>query len=89
MHVVANYEIVHEESNDQRLVIRDLGPWNEFLTITNSVEAVVSQLRSPGILRDRRLMYYDSRGRLDEIVLNAYGRVLGFRPVETEEGGGK
>jgi hypothetical protein len=49
------------------VVIRDLGPWTEHRTITNDVETVVRDLAP--ILGSRRVFYYDSIGRLDEIVV--------------------
>ena len=40
----ANYEIV-EDSQDC-LLIQDIGPWDRYPTITNSVEEVVRQLKN-------------------------------------------
>ena len=72
------YEILMGESDDQVLTIRDLGPWDRHKTITNDVESVIDDLW-PGVLRGRRLFYYDTRGELAEI-LYAFesGRFLGF-----------
>lgn len=54
------------------LVIRDVGPWDAFPTVTNAAEAVVVELRRRGMLpTGRRLFYYDSEGVLDEIVHDA------------------
>lgn len=59
----SNYEIVFED--EEKMVLRDIGPWDHFLTITNDAENVVLELR--GVLRGRRLFYYDSEGELTEI----------------------
>lgn len=59
----SNYEIVLQDM--ERMVLRDIGPWDHFLTITNDAENVVAELR--GTLRGRRLFYYDSEGELTEI----------------------
>jgi len=74
----ANYEIVHCESNREVLVLRDLGPWDEFLTVTNDIENVVKKLSLVGKLGNgRRLVYLDSEGELTEVrVVN--GRFAGF-----------
>lgn len=72
------YEVV--ESTDSRLLIRDLGPWDRHLTITNGVEQVVEQLAP--FLRGRRLEYVDSEGMLDEIKVKD-GRFAGFWPART------
>lgn len=77
----ANYCYVPEESNAEQLVIRDLGPWNAFKTVTNAVEEVVADLYRAGVLwAGRRLLYYDSLEELTEIA-HAGGRFEGFRPV--------
>lgn len=74
----ANYEIV--SSAVDRLVIRDLGPWDQFPTVTNAADTTVSELVEGGYLKPaQRLFYYDSDGHFDEIVLNE-GRFAGFRP---------
>lgn len=75
-----NYEIVVEESTDDILVIRDVGPWDKHLTVTNDVGTVVLELAEKGLLPEgRRLLYYDSDNGFDEIVVT-HGRFAGFRP---------
>jgi hypothetical protein len=73
----AQYLIMPDESNDEQLVIRDLGPWNHFPTVTNDAENVVADLA--GQLNGRKLLYYDSNGRLDELLVRD-GRFVGFAP---------
>lgn len=70
----ANYEIVHQ--NEGSLVIRDLGPWDQYMTVTNAAEVVVEELDS--VLNGRRLFYYDSEDEFGEIIVEN-GRFSGFR----------
>lgn len=69
----ANYEI--EEHTADRVVIRDVGPWGHYLTVTNAAEAVVAEMLT--LLDGRRLFYYDSDGLLSEILI-AGGKFAGF-----------
>lgn len=74
----ANYAIVTAECNDQQLVIRDIGPWEDHLTITNDAENVVIGLAAT--LNGRRLYYYDSDGERTELVCEGNPpRFSGFR----------
>jgi hypothetical protein len=62
----SNYKII--EVNDDFVIIRDIGPWNEYLSVTNDAENVVKDLAN--LLADgRRLAYYDSENCLDEILI--------------------
>ena len=65
-----------------QVVIRDLGPWHQHYTVTNDAENVVAKLHEAGQLTDaRRLLYFDSRGDLDEIVGVVHVKdVLGVEP---------
>ena len=69
---------------DDRLVIRDVVHWDEHPTVTNAAEAVVERLAPH--LNGRRLFYYDSEGRLDELLVKD-GRFAGFAPAGEGEGG--
>lgn len=73
----ANYEII--EQGEHRIVIRDLGPWDLFLTVTNDAERVVEELAP--VLKGRRLLYYDSDGELDELMVSD-GKFAGFAPAQ-------
>lgn len=74
----ARYAVV-KDSPDM-LVIRDLGPWDRHLTVTNDVESVVADLYASGrLVAGRRLLCYDSESDLDEIV-HADGRFVRFAP---------
>ncbi len=79
---ISHYEIDRLLSTAHHLVIRDLGPWDQFLTVTNNAAHVVAELVATGALRPaQRLLYFDSEGRLDEIVI-AHGRFAGFAPID-------
>jgi hypothetical protein len=72
---LARYELVRED--DDGVLIRDLGPWDQHPTVTNAAEQVVAELLPK--LRGRRLYYFDSEGQLDELVIRD-GRFAGFAP---------
>lgn len=75
----ARYAIVIDSSPNP-LVIRDVGPWDTHLSVTNDVERVVEELHAAGKLpAGRRLLYYDSMGELDEIVVED-GQFIRFAP---------
>lgn len=77
----ARYEFVIAETTPSALVIRDLGPWDRFPTVTNDVEQVLAELLAAGELRHssgRRLFYYDSEGRKDEILFDERGMFVAF-----------
>ena len=75
----ANYEIVESECSPELVVIRDIGPWDQFWTITNATESVIEELYAQGKLEDgQMLLYYDSEGSLDEL-LHENGRFVGFK----------
>lgn len=67
-----------EEETNEYVLIRDLGPWDQHLTITNGAEEVVQALA--GRLRGRRLEYIDSAGQRDQLLVEN-GRFAGFAPV--------
>ena len=67
LNVLANFEMVPDESTDAFLVIRDL---DGAMSITNNAEAVVDLLVRQGYVDNgRRLLYYDTHGDLDEMVI--------------------
>ena len=69
----ANYEIV--DAAEDHILIRDIGPWDMFMTVTNAAEEVVAELAP--MLAGRRLEYIDSDGRRDRILVKD-GRFAGF-----------
>jgi hypothetical protein len=71
----ARFDVI--EDTLQHVIIRDLGPWDIFLTITNDAEQVVQKLAS--YLGGRRLFYIDSEGEMDELLVED-GKFAGFAP---------
>lgn len=79
-----NYETV--DVNDQRILIRDLGPWDQYPTVTNNAEAVVQELvdvYGKDLCR-RRLFYFDSEGDMDELLVKD-GIFAGFKFLPPDE----
>lgn len=72
----AKYQIVEE--TDSYLVIRDIGHNDGYASVTNAARAVVDELASK--LNGRDLRYYDSIGRLDQILIKD-SRFAGFVPI--------
>jgi len=74
----AEYIVVEAESKPgEPLVIKDLHP-SGHPTVTNDAEGVVEELVASGRLRPfQRLLYYDTEGRLDELLV-LDGRFAGF-----------
>lgn len=70
----ANFVIIAIRTD--RLVIRDVGPWSKFPTITNDAEWVVEQLAPR--LADRILLYVDSTGDTDQLLVRD-GKFVGFK----------
>lgn len=71
--IETNYKII-EETKDY-ILIKDIGPWDRYMTITNAAEEVVTELAST--LAGRRLEYIDSEGRRDQLLVRN-GRFAGF-----------
>lgn len=78
-----NFEYVRSGRTDGIVILRDLGPWDDFKTITNAPEWVVEKVcnEHPST---KRLLYYDSDGRLDEIRFEN-GRFKSFLPCPPVE----
>ena len=66
-----------ESEDPEKVVIRDVGPWDAHQTVTNGVEQVVEELAP--MLRGRKLFYWDSEGEYDEIVVED-GKFVRFAP---------
>ncbi len=81
----ARYSIL-VDNPPEPLLIQDVGAWHIHPTITNDAENVVLGLVHLGLLpAGRRLLYYDSDGRLDEIRVED-GRFAGFIPLPQRVG---
>ena len=80
--------VISKNKPGEPLYIRDVGPWDRYLTVTNDAERVVENLAMRGLLpAGRRLICRDSEGQWDEILVND-GRFAGFRIVVQDEGDG-
>jgi hypothetical protein len=77
----AQYLIIEDDfARSSPLVIQDVGPWDQHLTVTNDAEGVVERLVESGELSPgRRLFCIDSNGDKDELVVKD-GRFAGFAP---------
>lgn len=75
----SNYAI--HSQNEERVLIHDLGPWDQFKTVTNDAENVVAQLAPMLEIAGggyRRLEYIDSEGVLGELRIDKFGKFCGF-----------
>ena len=73
-----NYQVMSQMPAGP-VIIKDLGPWDQYLSVTNGAEDVVEELYAKGILTDgRQLLYYDSEMQLDEIT-HKDGKFTGFK----------
>ena len=76
-----NFETVEDSENCH--IIRDIGPWNTHLTITNGAELVVEFLFNNNIIKNgKRLFYYDSDNELSEL-RHENGKFLGYAAVDS------
>lgn len=70
----ANYDIITDAPD--YLLIQDIGPWDQYKTITNTAETVVEELADK--LGDRKLYYVDSEGITDQLLV-LDGKFNGFK----------
>jgi hypothetical protein len=71
--LVANYRVTNE--TDEYIQLVDVGPHDQYKTITNAAEWVVQQMVPR--LKGRKLYYEDSNGDVDQLVIHA-GKFAGF-----------
>jgi len=80
-----NYVIVADSK--EKIVIRDIGPWDRYATVTNAAEGVVEELFRRGVLpQGKLLLYYDSSGDLDQLLHDGAGVFTGFAPAPPAAG---
>lgn len=72
----ANYQIV--ETTDDYVLIEDIGPWDQYMSVTNAAESVVEELAD--IVGNRRLEYIDTEGQRDQLLIKD-GEFAGFAPI--------
>ncbi len=64
------------------IFVVDVGPWNEFMTVTNNVEDVLKSLGP--VLGNKKLYYEDSEGIFDEILHDGIV-FMGFSPADRKD----
>ena len=80
-----NFILLAKDEEHKILYIKDVGPWDQYPTVTNGAEDVVASLINAHILEDGyRLLYYDSDDILDELLVEN-GAFAGFAPGPREE----
>lgn len=80
----SNYVV--EVCNIHKIIIRDVGPWDQYMSVTNDAENVIIDLaeKLKG-LGNRRVFYYDSEGDYSELQHNGE-YFTGFGPVFDQSG---
>jgi hypothetical protein len=76
MNQKANYKIIVDAPGF--MIILDIGPWDQYLSVTNAAESVVCELNQQ--LAGRRLEYIDSDGERSELLVRD-GKFAGFATV--------
>lgn len=76
------YNII--QANETCIVLKDMGPWNRYMTITNAAEHVIEDMQRIFIIGNRRIFYYDSEGELTELLVKD-GRFAGFAPAKKSD----
>lgn len=79
----ANYVIIGDIP--ELIVIRDLGPWDRYATVTNAAELVVAELFRRNVLpKGKILLYYDSENELSQLSHDGNGVFTSIAPVSPE-----
>lgn len=74
----ANFSIVSRTDHYVRL--QDLGPWDEYLTITNAAEWVIDQLHHYHDIKDKQVFYMDSDNKTSTLLHDNEGNFIGHSP---------
>lgn len=84
---MAHYTILQNDPERKApLIIEDIGH-RTGMSVTNAAESVVEELVRDGYLPEgRQLLYYDSEGDLDEILVKD-GKFAGFAPGPSHKHG--
>jgi hypothetical protein len=73
------------QTNNDKFVMQDVGPWHEFKTITNNAEELLLELYARKFIgAQTQVFYYDSEGNPTKL-LHRYGRFIDFAPSNTDE----
>ena len=83
----ARFEIVSARPGADRVVIKDIGPWDGCLTVTNDAERVVAKVQMLGQLTGgrSRLFCIDSEGVKGELLIKD-GKFAGFGRYDKDMG---
>lgn len=73
-----NARFIIKKSLPDRLIIEDIGPHWQRLTVTNDAEHVVKLLHDWQMLGTRRLFYKDTDGMMCELKHDGNGKLTGF-----------
>lgn len=83
----SNYKVI--EITASHILLKDIGPWDQHLSITNDAENVVADM-TPHLEtmdgRRRRLLYLDSEGVATELKVGSDGMFQTFAPVAVGPG---
>jgi hypothetical protein len=81
----AQFNII-ENLDGKPLVIRDVGPRDKHPSVTNDADWVIQELfDADKIPNGRRVFYWDSDGRFDELVHDGAGKFKHFAPIDPTE----
>lgn len=75
-HNRANFDTILDEP--AAMVLADIGPHDQYKTITNAAEQVVATCHMAG-LGKRRLFYFDSDNDLTELLHDGNGKFVNFK----------
>jgi len=65
----AQFEVLCDRETPFLLVIKDIGPWDKYPTVTNDIEGVVRRLYKQGLLVNGKWFnVVDSDGNTDSII---------------------
>ena len=76
------YDII--QATETCIVLKDLGPWDRYMTITNAAEHVIEDMQRIFIIGNRRIFYYDSEDELTELLVKD-GRFAGLAPAKKSD----
>jgi hypothetical protein len=66
------------------VLLADIGPWDQYPTITNDIDNVVKSLYANGVINGSVLLFYtDSNGDTDQIIHDD-GEFIGFAPYRAD-----
>lgn len=65
-HIQANYRLADE--TEHHIILQDIGPHDQYKTITNAAEWVVKQMVPR--LKGRKLYYIDTENQVDELLIH-------------------